>query len=77
MGDAAGIGPEILVKALNEKDIYDISKPLIIGDKDRIDQALRVCNLDLAVNVVEDLKDGKYEYGTIDIVDLNKLLLRI
>lgn len=73
MGDAAGIGPEILVKALNEKEIYDISKPLIIGDKDTIEQALKVCKLDLKVNVVENPKDGLYEYGTVDLVDLDNI----
>lgn len=29
MGDAAGVGPEIIVKALNNVDIYKIAKPLV------------------------------------------------
>ncbi len=32
MGDAAGIGPEIVVKALLSKQIYDICCPLVVGD---------------------------------------------
>ncbi len=32
MGDAAGIGPEIIVKALSKKEIYKVSSPLVIGD---------------------------------------------
>ncbi len=32
MGDAAGIGPEIVLKALSEKNIFKICQPVIIGD---------------------------------------------
>ena len=32
MGDPAGSGPEIVVKALSLKEIYDICRPLVIGD---------------------------------------------
>ena len=32
MGDPASIGPEIAVKALQEKKIHDICRPLLVGD---------------------------------------------
>ena len=32
MGDPAGVGPEIAVKALAEPDVYDICRPLVVGD---------------------------------------------
>ena len=32
MGDPAGIGPEITVKALEQKKIYESCRPLVIGD---------------------------------------------
>ncbi len=31
MGDPAGIGAEIIVKALSGKEIYERSKPVVIG----------------------------------------------
>ena len=31
MGDAAGIGPEIIVKALASESIYSICQPIVIG----------------------------------------------
>ena len=41
MGDPAGIGAEITVKALNSKKVYDKCIPVVIGDyfavKDAID----------------------------------------
>ncbi len=32
MGDAAGIGPELILKTLNDREIYNICIPVIIGD---------------------------------------------
>ncbi|MFC2072943.1 hypothetical protein ACFLUU_09680 [Chloroflexota bacterium] len=32
MGDAAGIGPEIIVKALFSKQIYSSCCPVVVGD---------------------------------------------
>ncbi len=32
MGDAAGIGPEIVLKALGDKNLRKICLPIIIGD---------------------------------------------
>ena len=32
MGDPAGNGPEITVKALARADIYDRCRPLVVGD---------------------------------------------
>jgi 4-hydroxythreonine-4-phosphate dehydrogenase len=32
MGDAAGIGPEVILKSLNDKEIYNLSSPVVIGD---------------------------------------------
>ena len=31
MGDPAGIGPEIIIKTLNEADVYADCRPLAIG----------------------------------------------
>ena len=33
MGDATGVGPEIIVKSLIEREVYTISRPVVIGDK--------------------------------------------
>ena len=32
MGDPAGVGPEIILKALSDTEIFDFCRPLIIGD---------------------------------------------
>ena len=73
IGDPAGIGPEIVVKALNDSDVYEKCRPVLIGDKDVIKQAIGFCDLKLDINTITDAKDGKYENGTLDLIDLNNV----
>ena len=45
MGDPAGNGPEITVKALNNREIYDRCRPIMIGDAKMLEQAKKYVNL--------------------------------
>ena len=42
MGDPASIGPEITVKALAKKEIYDECRPLVIGDAAVMEEAAKI-----------------------------------
>ncbi len=74
-GDPAGIGAEITVKTLAEKEMYAISRPLVIGDACVMEDALKMCGSDLKLNVVADPADGKYELGTLDVFDLGVMTM--
>ena len=39
MGDAAGVGPEVVLKALKHLDLYAFCRPLVIGDRARLEMA--------------------------------------
>ena len=41
MGDPAGIGPEIVVKALTERSVYERCIPVVIGDYEALKDAVR------------------------------------
>ena len=43
MGDAAGVGPEIIMKSLAHREVYEQCRPLVIGDAERLRQAGRIC----------------------------------
>jgi len=73
MGDPSGIGGEITVKALNDKKVYDQCVPIVVGDYEAIKDAIGFCRLDLKINVIDDVKQAKGEYGTIDLIDLGYL----
>ena len=73
MGDPAGIGPEITVKALDKKEIYDICKPVVIGNTAVLKNALEVTNISLAINEISEPSEGQYKHGTIDVISLDNL----
>lgn len=73
IGDPAGIGPEIVVKALKNAKLYDISKPVVIGSHDVIRKIDRVVGSGLEINVISEPKEGKYIYGTIDLITLDNI----
>jgi 4-phospho-D-threonate 3-dehydrogenase / 4-phospho-D-erythronate 3-dehydrogenase len=72
-GDPAGIGPEITAKALMLPGIYEICKPLVVCDAAIMEQIIRLCGFHLQVNRVEKPSDGKYEYGTVDVLDMKNI----
>ncbi len=72
MGDPAGSGPEITVKALSDASIYDRCRPLVVGDAKMLEQAKHfVHHPEIKINPVTDVKDAKFEYGTIDVYHLD------
>jgi 4-phospho-D-threonate 3-dehydrogenase / 4-phospho-D-erythronate 3-dehydrogenase len=75
MGDAAGVGPEIILKSLGKEEMYTISRPLVIGDSKILNRAKQFVNSDLAIqNIsVEEINEITYDYGTVYCLDLNLL----
>jgi 4-phospho-D-threonate 3-dehydrogenase / 4-phospho-D-erythronate 3-dehydrogenase len=70
MGDAAGVGPEVIVKALAHPDVYARCRPLVIGDARRLGEATRLCKSALHVARVSGPGAGAYAHGTVDCLDL-------
>jgi 4-hydroxythreonine-4-phosphate dehydrogenase len=72
MGDAAGIGPEVIMKSLAHADIYDLCRPLVIGDTRRLQKAGRIVGTELVVRSLtqDQIEDALYTAGTVDCIDL-------
>ncbi len=73
MGDPAGIGPEIIVKSLQNPAIYEECKPLVFADVKVMEMALSVCKSDLKIHSVSSVSEAKFKYGTIDVFNLNNV----
>ena len=72
MGDPASIGPEISLKALNKKEIYEKCRPIIVGDSSVIEKAKEYTGLNnLKINSISKVSDALFEHGTIDVYDMN------
>src|SRR5258708_13463192 len=74
MGDAAGVGPEIIMKSLGHRDLYTRCRPLVIGDAERLRADGRIVGSDLAVSSIAnrepDLAHLGERPGTVDCIDL-------
>ena len=72
MGDPAGNGPEITVKALSDPALYERCRPIVVGDAKMIEQAKGFVNHpEIEVNPVSDVADAKFRAGTIDVYHLD------
>ncbi len=72
MGDPAGNGPEITVKALCDKSLYDRCRPLVVGDSKMLEQAKNYVNQkQIRINPVKNVSEAKFEFGTIDVYHLD------
>ncbi|MCR4657450.1 MAG: 4-hydroxythreonine-4-phosphate dehydrogenase PdxA [Lachnospiraceae bacterium] len=71
MGDPASIGPEITVKALAEKETYEICRPLVVGDACMLEKAIKITGLPgLNINSIDSPEEAEYKYGVIDVIDM-------
>ena len=74
MGDPFGNGPEISVKALSDPALYERCRPLIVGDMSSMTYAAKVAKkvdgLDVKLNPIKEVSEAKFEYGTIDVLDM-------
>lgn len=66
MGDPAGIGPEIVVKAMSEPSLYEDCRPLAIGDVETFRRAAAGLGSSLTIHAVEEPAEGRYVFGTLD-----------
>jgi 4-hydroxythreonine-4-phosphate dehydrogenase len=73
MGDAAGIGPEITMKALADPEMYTICRPLVIGDAKILERANDVVHANLKVHRIHMPDESVFRLGTVDCVDLDLL----
>ena len=70
MGDPASIGPEIALKSLLNRELYDICQPLLVGDLAVFEQIKNILNYDVQLNSISAVSEAKFAFGTIDVFDL-------
>lgn len=70
MGDAAGVGPEVIAKSLDRPTVYEQCRPLVIGDAARLRRACEISGAPLRINVVNAPSEGIYRVGTVDCLNI-------
>ena len=70
MGDASGIGPEIIMKALAREDVYALCRPIVVGDATRLREADAITRTGLQVVAVDAPAQARFQRGMVDCIDL-------
>ncbi len=73
MGDPAGIGPEIAAKSLVVKEIYQICKPIVVGDAKVLKQAINLAAVNLKVRSINSIAQADFQPGIMNVWDLDNV----
>ena len=68
IGDPAGVGPEVTVKALDRRDLYEVCRPLVTGDPGVVRTNCQSLGISATVAEVSDPAEGAYQSGVIDVL---------
>jgi len=70
MGDPAGVGPEVIMKALARAEAYALCRPLVVGDTRQLKRASALLKAKLEVRSIDRPGQASFKPGTVDCIDL-------
>lgn len=70
MGDPAGVGPEVILKAMRSPRVQADTRCLVVGDAAWMTQAVQRMALDLEIQAVRSVGDASFTPGRLDVLDL-------
>lgn len=73
MGDPVGIGPELICLALNHPEVYDVARPLVIGDAQILETAKLITRSPSLIATVNSSGAASYKPGCIDVLNSSKI----
>ena len=77
IGDAAGIGPEVIVKALALRpEAFYVSRPLVVGDVAALTRTASQLGVATEVRSLERVAEAEFRLGGIDGISLDSSFFR-
>lgn len=73
MGDPVGIGPEIVLKALQDAAVYAECRPLVFGDPKWLTSVGKLLQSPLQLNTVPSSDEGRFCRGYVDVLPVSGL----
>jgi len=73
MGDPVGIGPEIILSSLITPWIYELCRPLVIGDSRILGAAKKIIRSRLEIESIQNPDAGTYKFGRVDVLNISEL----
>jgi len=73
MGDPAGVGPEVTVKALAREEVWSCCRPFVVGDAGVLAQALALVAAPLALHPIAGVNEACFNPAEPDVLDLRNV----
>ena len=73
MGDPTGVGPEIIVKVLSDESTFRFCRPIVLGDRATMEQAIKLLNSILEINEMKNLEERDFRNGMLNLLNLSDL----
>jgi 4-hydroxythreonine-4-phosphate dehydrogenase len=73
MGDPAGIGPEIIAKALSRPQVHRLCRPIVIGDAGVMRNATKYAGGALSIRPINKVHQATFTPDGIDVYDLKSV----
>jgi len=73
MGDPAGIGPEIIVKAFQDDTLHLQTRAVVIGDARLLQATAKKYAPEILIHAINQPDQGWYQTCTIDVIDLKNV----
>jgi 4-hydroxythreonine-4-phosphate dehydrogenase len=70
MGDPAGVGPEIVVRAAAEPAVREACRPVVIGSAAALGEAAALVRAPLRLHAVARVAECRWADGTLEVLDL-------
>lgn len=72
LGDATGIGPELVAKLVAQGLLNKYCYPIIIGDKRVLEMGMKIAGVQFPIAIIEDVNEAKWDEA-IPVLDLRNL----
>jgi 4-phospho-D-threonate 3-dehydrogenase / 4-phospho-D-erythronate 3-dehydrogenase len=73
LGDPAGTGPEIILKALAQPEVRALGRLLVVGDAATLDRAQAYTGTKLRLNAVAAPESARFDPAVLDVLDLKNV----
>lgn len=70
MGDPGGIGPEVVLKALQSNEARKLCNPLVIGSRAVLEDAISLLKIPLKIKIIKSPQEAVFQKGSIELIDI-------
>jgi 4-hydroxythreonine-4-phosphate dehydrogenase len=69
LGDPAGVGPEIIAKCLTSTGVWELCRPIVVGDAGALARAIALVSAPLATHPITEVTEASFDPARPDVLD--------